>query len=677
MRRTRLTVLALACGCTTKGTTSPIETVDSAPTTVVSADVVAEVEATMDPSVDPCADFYAYACGGWMASTELGADAPLTSRPLEHVNEVMDGLRDLVTETSSPSEPLGHYYAECMDEAAIEAAAPEAIATLLELVGDGETPAELARAVARIQLAGASPLMGLYGSGDATRSGYWAAYVYQGGLGLPSASMYAVTEDESAAQVLLAYQALVTQTLTLAGLPRPEAHGRRIVEFERRLAEIAVPPAELRKPPVKVTTDTLATAAPGFDWAAWLDALGFAELPYVLEVPEGYLARLAAVIADTRPAVLRAYLQWTVLQEYARALGPAIGEAHFAFFQTRLRGVKQRSPRWKSCVDWATQALPDEIDRRWVVDHLSESSQHAVEAIVERIHGRLAQRLEATPWLDAPTRAEAMAKVQTLGSKIGRPARWPDPAPVVEEGFAASELRTHRVETRKVLAMVGHPVDPRHWRVAAVTVGAFYDPQANELLAPAGILQPPYYDPRWPMATAYGAIGTVMGHEMTHGFDMRGRTLDAKGETRDWWTDASEARYMERAQCVEDSYSALEVLPGLALSGPQVLSEAIADMGGVSLSFDAYEDWAHESGEDPSAPFGEHLDHRQAFFVAHAQQQCTKSTPEHARTQASRDSHAPSRLRVNTTLAHTPAFWEAFGCEPRTAMHPADACEVW
>ncbi|MEM9463129.1 MAG: M13 family metallopeptidase [Myxococcota bacterium] len=672
-------VVGFGCGHS-PGVEPPSAATGSTPTVVVDPEVVATVEANLDPSVDPCVDFYRFACGSWLARTEIPSDAPLASRSMEHVEAVMEELRTLVAEPPGDGREdsvLHRYYQACMNEPAIEAAAPAAIETLVQLVGEPSDPQASARVLARLSQIGAPALMEPFVFAGPEQPDHAALYLSQAGLGLDSPDAYARGEGD---ELLTAYASLVEQTLASASEPEPRAQARRVVAFERRLARAFASAAELREPAAteSVAVADLATLAPGIDWATFFDALGRSDLPQVVLMPRSYFAALDEILGDASAATWRAYLRWTALRTYAHALTAELRDAHFAFFRGLVRGQAEPPPRWSICVDQAFAAMPQRVDRRWVARYFPAGSMHTARDLAARVHAALVGGLETSTWLDTPTRTAALAKARAIERKIGYPEARPDAAaPVVTDEFFANLLEARRRSTGQELARAGRPIDPDQWPVTAVTVNGFYDPMANEILFPAGFLRSPHFDPRWPMAMNFGALGVVMGHELTHGFDDRGRRRDAKGEDRDWWSEASAQRYEQRAACVAEQYARFEIAPGQALDGRLVLGEAIADLGGIKFSLAAYAQWAEEHGVDPQTPVGDHLDDRQLLFVAYAQQMCEKVSAPMEQARAARSPHPPARFRVNGTVAHTPAFWSAFACEPGDAMRPAKSCEVW
>jgi putative endopeptidase len=666
-----LWTLALACGpsIAARSPTPP-------PTSGAPRAVLADVAANLDRGVDPCTDFYRYACGGWLARTQLPPDAPIVSRSLEHIDAVMGDLHHLIADApdTGAAGSLRRYYGACMDTAAVEADAPEAMATLLAMLGDPVDTASSGRALAELSLAGIEGLIVPSVAGDPSRPGHSVLYLDQGELPLGGREAYGERG------LVDAYQALVALTLGAAGEPEPETRAAEIVLLEQRLAAREVTVAERRAASLSSprTVAELDAEFPGVPWRSFFDGLGRPDLDRAIVTAPAHFAALGAVIRDTPPTTWRAHLRWLALQGHAHALARPVATAHFAFFAGRLRGQHEPLPRASTCVDRTIAALPDVVDRLWLAKRFDRQTELEARELATQIYASLEPTLQSTAWLDASTRGEAIRKARRIGLELGHPEHWPTAGePSIGDGLVDNMLATSRWALGRALAQADRPIDPSAWRVPAITVGAFYDPTVNEMLIPAGILQPPYFVPDRPMAMNFGGIGVVIGHELTHGFDDRGRQSDAEGIARDWWTETSEQAFEARAECVERYYGRHEVVPGVRLDGAAVRSEAIADLGGLGLAFAAFLRWAREHDIAPHALTEIGLDHAQLFFVAFAQQSCEVVTPELAAARAARGVHPPPPIRINASLANTPEFASAFGCEPGEPMRPAEVCEVW
>jgi endothelin-converting enzyme/putative endopeptidase len=389
---------------------------------------------------------------------------------------------------------------------------------------------------------------------------------------------------------------------------------------------------------------------------------------------------MAQAVKDAGPKTLRAYLNWHLLHTYVSQLPEAFVDADFAFYRQMLRGQQAPSPRWKRCVAVTDIALRDELGQAYVGTNFAGDSKSVALEMIMGIEAAFEAGLSSLSWMDDETRGRAVEKMNAIVNKIGYPDVWRDYAELeVGKTHLSNVLAAAKHEMRRSLSHYGKPVDKHEWHMSPPTVNAYYNPPMNEMVFPAGILQPPFFSADYPMAMNFGGIGMVMGHELTHGFDDSGRKFDGEGRLAEWWNATAVTKFEERAQCVDDLYSGYEVQPGLTLNGKLTLGENIADFGGIKQAHRAYLAWAQANAEDPAAPAIEGLTAEQLMFVAFGQIWCSKSTPEVDKVRAMTDPHSHPRYRINGPLSNLPAFWEAFSCEEGVPMHPpADAvCEVW
>jgi putative endopeptidase len=412
-------------------------------------------------------------------------------------------------------------------------------------------------------------------------------------------------------------------------------------------------------------------------WKAYFEAAGRPDAQALNVAPPGYFDRMGKVWAKAAWPVRRAYLRWHLVHALADQLPARIRTAHFELFGRRLQGQAQPTPRWHDCVEATDAALGEALGRQFVESRFSGDSKRIATEMIAQVEQAFADALPRLSWMDDPTRARALEKMHAIVNKVGYPDVWRDyGALAVGAEHAANVLAGRRFEWQRKLSQVGRPVDDREWHMTPPTVNAYYNPSGNEMVFPAGILQPPFFEAERPMAMNFGGIGMVMGHELSHGFDDTGRKFDGQGRLTEWWGADVVGRFEQRAACVEQLYSGYEVQPGLRLNGKLTLGENIADLGGIRQAHGAYRAWAAEHGGDekPAVPG---LTNEQLLFVAYGQIWCTHATPEAERALVLTDTHSHARYRVNGPLASFPAFWEAFSCEPGTPMHPESVCEVW
>lgn len=641
---------------------------------------VAEIAAAIDASVSPCEDFYRHACGGWLARHEIPADRSFTSR-LVALDDRTHALVREVLEAAAASpgaDPrrrrIGELYAGCMDLAAIDAAGATPLAPALAdiaAVRDVQTAFE---AAARLRGFGVAALLTIDVDADFREPRVNLLDVRQGGLGLPGRELYL---DASGAGLLAGYSEHVAAMLALVE-PADAALAGEVVALETTLARASLPLEQLRE--VEATyhpldVAALAGQAPGLEWSRVLAAAGNPAVRRVNLATPGFFQAVIPALAQTRPEVLRAYLRWQLIHATADHLaGPIEGRA-FAWTAT-LTGQRAQQPRWRRCVERTVALLPESVGPDYVALAFGGDARATAQAMIVAIEQAFERGLAGLAWMDAATQQRARAKAAAIRNKIGFPDRWRDDAAVTidRRDYFAGVVAATRAEALRTLAKADQAVDPEEWFMPVSELNAYANPQQHEMVFPAAILQPPLFSAGLPMAVNFGAIGSIMGHELTHHFDDQGRKFDETGAMKEWWSEASRAGFEAAARCVADQYDAFSLGPGLAVNGRQTLGENIADLGGLELAHAAFVRWTAERPE--TSPIAG-LSAEQLFFVAYAQNFCGKLSPELERVRLLSDEHAPRQLRVNGPLMHTPAFWAAFKCAEGTPMHPAKVCSVW
>jgi putative endopeptidase len=679
-------LLALVAVGTSNAQPSPPQPA-TAPATGPLASVEQSVRDALDPDADACEDFYQFACGGWLEKTTLPADKTSVTRSFTTIsddNQAM--LKELLEQAAAnPGDDedlrkVGAFYGACMDEAAIEKADIAPIAPLLKRIAKAKTTAQLWGLVGGLHLEGADPLFAIGVEPDYKNPEINKLIVMQGGLGLPDRSFYL---EEDSAPLKAAYQELVTELLALSGLKAADAArlGEQVVAFETKLAEAAVPRSALRdadKTYNPMDRAGLRALAPSLDWDRFFADLGYPALDgFIVSTPD-YLRALGPLLEATPPETLRAYLRFRVVSAAAPYLSKRFDAAHFAFYGGKLSGQQEQNARWKRCVRRTEGALGEVLGRAYVARAFAGDSKAIALDMIKRVEAEFEAGMADLDWMDDATRAAAVEKSRSITNKIGYPDKWRDYGDLVVTGRAHyADVRASRTfEARFWLDQAGRPVDTGLWYMSPQMVNAYYNPLANEIAFPAGILQPPFFSREYPQAMNYGAMGMVMGHEVSHGFDDEGRKFSASGKLEEWWAPEVAARFEERAACVEEQYAGYEVQPGLKVDGKLTLGENIADLGGLKQSLRAYRKWVAEHGAEPQVAG---LTNDQLFFVAYAQAWCTIATPEAEKVQVRSDPHSPARFRVNGPVRNLPEFGEAFGCERGDPMYPPaeDICVVW
>jgi len=651
--------------------------------------LVESVLGTLDRTVDPCHDFYRYACGTWLETSRIPVDRSRWSRgfsEIEDRNQLL--LRDILEAAATrpggdaDSAKLGHFYGSCMDEGAVERAGTGPLEPLLREIDAVRDPSGLLAMAGHLHPIGVEALFEPEVFADFKDPDVSIAHYFQGGLGLPDREYY-LSEDERNRTLRREYETHVAKMLGFLGAPPDSArrHAAAILAFETQLAKVSLPREEARdldRIYHKVDLPGLKSIAPDLPWDAYLAAIGYTGLVSINVGMPDFFKGLSSLAAGTEPETLRAYLRWHLVHASAKALPRAFVEEDFAFFGKTLSGQKEIRPRWKRCVQATDDALGEILGRFYVERAFGGDSKPIALEMILGIEAALERALPGLAWMDQATRERAVEKLKQVTNKIGYPDRWRDYAALSIHpggGFLDNALTASRFEFRRQHDKVGKPVDRKEWGMTPPTVNAYYNPTINEMVFPAGILQPPFFSRDFPRAMNYGAVGMAMGHELTHGFDDQGRKFDGAGRMHEWWDPQVVARFEERAQCVERLYSGYEVDQGVRVNGKLTLGENIADLGGIKESYGAYKAWEAEHGA-PTPPVPG-LTNDQLFFVGFAQTWCELMTPERARMQVTVDPHSPAMFRVQGPLASFQAFAEAFSCAPGTPMNPESRCEVW
>lgn len=644
----------------------------------------------LDRGADPCQDFYQFACGGWQKTHEIPPDKArwgnfdeLAEANLKKLHEICKNAAAGKFESQDRfGKKVGDFFAACMDESAIETRGLEDLRAEWGRIDAVQDTAGLAPLLARLHLRGVDAAFGLGAMPDFRDSSMVIAWLFQGGLTLPDRDYY-VKQDEKNAQILANYKKYLARMLVLAGLPAEQAgaQAQAIVEFERRLAESHWTRTEMRDPRRVYNptgTDGLAKQAPAFAWKAYLTEMGIPGAKKLSVSTPKNLGRLNELLHKTPIDTWRAYLRWRVLDTMAqaRALPAALVKARFDFVAKNFTGAKEMEPRWKHCTRMVDRLLGEALGQHFVRRYFPGDSKRRVLELIGNVQRAMHDNLAALEWMDDATRQAAQRKLAAINNKIGYPDKWRDYSLVqVDRGsFINSLLALNVFESRRQLAKVDKPVDRSEWEMTPPTVNAYYNPLLNEMVFPAGILQPVFYTRGANDAVNYGAIGFVMGHELTHGFDDEGRRFDDRGNMTDWWSKQVGREFEKRAACVERQFSGYVAVDDLKLNGKLTLGENIADLGGLKLAFAAYRlSRRQQPAEAPVAGFSP----EQQFFLAAAQVWCAKMRPQEARRRVVVDPHSPPRWRVNGPLGNLPEFARAFGCQENDPMVRKDRCQVW
>jgi putative endopeptidase len=643
--------------------------------------------ADMDRSADACQDFYRYAVGGWLQANPIPPDYPswgafneLNERNRDALRRILERLAAAGAPPDSDERKLGDFYASCIDEAAIETQGAGPLADELARIAAIKTLPELAAEIAHLQTFGVNAVFQYGSEPDRKDSGNVIAAAVQGGLGLPDRDYYLKTDEESR-QLRAAYTAHVSKMLQLLGEKKAaaEAHAKTVLAFETKLALASMTSVELRDSIAtfnKMNAAALSKLTPNFSWNAYFHAIGApVDVPVNVQQPNFFRAFSKRLTSEPLP-VWKTYLKWQLGSAAAPYLSKAFVDEDFDFNSRTLEGTQKILPRWKRCVSAADGSLGHALGKIYVKEFFPPESKARMDTLVRNLVAALRDDLATLPWMSAETRKAALAKLDAFTPKIGYPDRWRDYSTLtISRGpYVANVMAGTLHEFRRDLAKIGKPVDRTDWEMTPPTVNAYYNPLKNEIVFPAGILQPPFFDAGADDAVNYGGIGGVIGHEMTHGFDDQGRKYDEKGNLRDWWTATDRTKYEARADCVEKQFSAYVVEGDLHENGKLVLGESIADLGGLSIAWRAYQK-SLEGKPQPPAVDGIPAD--QLFFLSWARVWATNDRPEFARLMVNTNPHPLDRFRAIGAPSNLPFFAKAFSCKAGDPMVRAENCQIW
>lgn len=642
----------------------------------------------MERSANACADFYQYSCGGWMARNPIPADQASWSvyGKLYQGNQrflwgILDNLGRSRSGRSANQQKIGDYFASCMDETAIEQRGLTSLAPTLAAIDAMTSAGDLPALLARLQLdnGGDDFLFGFTSSQDFADSKAVIAFANAGGLGMPDRDYY-TDRDKPALALRQEYRRHVARTFVLLGDSAAVAAQRAdtVLRLETQLAQASLTRVELRDPYNlfhKMDRAGLERLTPHFAWDPFLNALGLSGVNTLNVSQPKFYAALDQLLAGTALDDLKSYLRWHAVHAASPFLARRFEAERFAFFDHALRGVPQQKPRWKRCVQQVDVLLGEALGQEFVARTFGPKLKDATLLMTRQIEQAMHDDIESLPWMSAATRQQALAKLTAVVNKIGYPDRWRDYGGVaIERGdYFHNALHAIAFESHRQLNKIGKPFDRSEWQMTPQTVNAYYDPQMNDINFPAGVLQPPLYDPRMDDAPNYGNTGGTIGHELTHGFDDQGRKFDAAGNLKDWWSNKDAKQFNDGTQCIVDQYARYVVIDDVHINSRLTLGEDVADLGGLILAHLAWR--AQTAHETPTVRDG--LTPEQRFFVGYAQWACENQRPENLRLRAKTDEHSPGRYRVNGLVANMPEFAKAFSCPANAPLVKKDPCRVW
>jgi putative endopeptidase len=639
---------------------------------------------SMDTSVDPCVDFFAYSCNGWIKRNPIPPDQSSWSAYSKVQDENRLELRGILEAAASETgerpvyrQKIGDYYASCIDEKAIDALGSRPLQEPLAKIEGIQSKKEISDVVG--DLAHQSALFNFRSDQDYKNSAEVIAEADQGGLGLPDRDYY-LKDDAKSLELRQAYVAHVQKMLELLGhSPAPaSAEAKKVLEIETELARGSLTRVERRDPKNlyhRMSADELQKLSPNFQWNVFFAKVGMPQLKSLNVETPAFFQAMNNLIEKQDLSSWKTYLQWQLVHANARFLSSAFVNENFSFYGKTLQGRQELPPRWKRCVEDVDNDLGEALGQAYVEKYFSPNAKRQVLTMVSEIESAMQQDIEGISWMSPDTKKNALEKLHAVVNKIGYPDKWRDYSKFeVKRGDEIGNVRrASEFEFTRQLAKIDKPVDRQEWGMTPPTVNAYYDPQKNDVNFPAGILQPPLFDPTSDAAPNYGNTGGTIGHELTHGFDDEGRQFDAAGNLRDWWTEKDGKEFEKRASCISDQYSQYVAVDDIKINSKLTLGEDVADLGGLIL---AYMAWKEDTKSQKIEPI-EGFTPEQRFFIGYAQSWCGSTRDETKRMRATVDEHSPEKYRSNGVVTNMPEFQSAFHCKTGAPLAPAQRCRVW
>jgi putative endopeptidase len=644
---------------------------------------------SLDTSVDPCNDFYKFACGKFSANHPIPADQPSVNQfyalynvNTQSLNGILNKAASSDTGRSPDEQKIGDYYKACMNTDQIEARGLAPLQPLLDEIDSIKSKDQLPALIGKLQRMNVEVFFGYGEQQDLKDATKQIALVSQGGLGLPEKDYYLRTgaKDETLRQEYVAHMA---KMLTLGGSSPQQAQtdAKAIMEFETALAKVSLGVTAMRDPENTYHLQPIATfeaSMPGVDFGAFQDAIHSPRVSELNNATPAFFPALLSAVQAADLETLKAYMRYHLLTSVAGRLPKRFDAENFDFYGRKLNGQPEQAARWKRCSNSVNSALGEALGKVYVEQYFAGDSKTKMLEMVHDIEAAMGRDIDQVDWMSEPTKLRAKEKLHAVANKIGYPDKWRDYSKlqIKPDDALGNAKRADEFENDRQLTKIGKPVDRDEWEMTPPTVNAYYDPSMNNINFPAGILQPAFYDPKQDDAVNYGHIGAVIGHELTHGFDDEGKKFDAKGNLSDWWTPEDTKKFVARTDCLAQEYGSFTAVDDVKVNGKLTLGENTADNGGLVLAYMAYLERAKKERID-LATKKDGFTAPQRFYISYAQNWCENARPESVRTQVLTDPHSPNHFRANGAIVNQPGFADAFGCKKGSPMVPVNSCRVW
>jgi endothelin-converting enzyme/putative endopeptidase len=643
---------------------------------------------SMDRSVEPCTDFYRYSCGNWIKKNPIPPDQArwnVYSKLEEENQRFLWGILEQASRTtagrSQVETEIGDYFYACMDEPSVEKAGAAPVRAWLNEIAALKSIRDLPAFAARAQAAifGNNMLFDIGSGQDYADSTRVIAFASAGGLGLPDRDYYVKTDAKSQ-EIRQRYLQHVHDMLELLGEPSALAntHAQTLMDIETALASASLTRVDRRDPRKlfhKLKRGQLQALTPSFRWSVYFASASMNGVSVINVTEPAFFEKLQTLLKTRDLDDWKTYLRWHLVHAEAPYLSSSFANANFDFYQEYLRGVEVMQPRWKRCVRQVDRDLGEALGQVFVQKTFGSDTKARVVKMTNEIEAAMQSEIEQLPWMGDATKRRALEKLHAIANKIGYPDHWRDYSSIkiLRDDYFGNVQRATIFEFRRQLAKIGKPVDRDEWQMTPPTVNAYYDPQMNDINFPAGVLQPPLYDPKLDDAPNYGNTGATIGHELTHGFDDEGRQFDAKGDLKDWWTMKDAQEFAARAKCVSNQYSQFTIIDDIKINGQLTLGEDVADLGGTFLAYLAWKG----ATKNQNLQAADGLTPDQRFFVGMAQWACGDERPENKRMNTITNPHSPDEFRINGVVSNMPEFGAAFACRAGQPMVRAAPCRVW